>query len=427
MGGIIGRIIADRESMFRGQSRGAALSASLHDYRWLVSEAAEHWLAIASQELAGSRGTSVSLLGRLRKELGAERAHLVVMQIELRHRAREKFSSADRMFFCRKGLEQATDEQLALYKAGRFPADTALADLCCGIGGDIIGLVRRGTVTGVDLEPAMALLAGVNAAAHGANSARCQTLQADAAGFPVESMHAWHCDPDRRPQGRRTTRVELYQPPLAILERKLIENRNAAIKLAPAAEAPPDWREAAELEWLGSRGECRQQVAWFGALARHRGKHSATIVGSGGTSRSVVGAPDESISVAQNLERYLYEPHAAVLAANLSGSLCREYVLAIVSAGGGYLTGSRLIDDPALSVFEINDVLPLDRRRLRAYCREHRIGRLEVKKRGVKIDPARLRREIVGAGEREATLIVTPCAGQLRAIMARRIIRPQAP
>ena len=62
------------------------------------------------------------------------------------------------------------------------------------------------------------------------------------------------------------------------------------LKLAPAADAPPHWSEAAELCWLGSRGECRQQVAWFGTLAFHRGLHSATVVDAPGGARTIVGS-----------------------------------------------------------------------------------------------------------------------------------------
>jgi len=116
---------------------------ALEDYRWLVSDAAKPWLVRVRDELVDARGPTVALLSRLRKDLSTDRAHLVVEQCELRERAREKFSLAERMFFTRKGLEQATDEQVAAVKAARFPAG-AVADLCCGIGGssDRCKLVR---------------------------------------------------------------------------------------------------------------------------------------------------------------------------------------------------------------------------------------------------------------------------------------------
>jgi hypothetical protein len=57
----------------------------------------------------------------LRRDLGTARTHLVIAQIQLRRRAKAKFSQAERMFFTRQLLEQATDEQISTYKATRFP------------------------------------------------------------------------------------------------------------------------------------------------------------------------------------------------------------------------------------------------------------------------------------------------------------------
>jgi hypothetical protein len=398
---------------------------TLDDCRWLVSDAAMPWLARVRDQLADSHGPTAALLSRLRNDLSPERAHLVVEQVELRRRAREKFALADRMFFTRKGLEQATDEQVAAVKAARFPTG-AVADLCCGIGGDTVALARLTTtriaseeLTAVELDPFVAVLAAANLRMHGCGNVF--VVSADAATFPVTDCAAWHIDPDRRAEGRRTSRVELYAPSLDALERLLTQNINAAIKLAPAAEAPSDWREAAELSWLGSRGECRQQVAWFGSLARQAGQRSATIVDARGGERTVVGQPDEPIPIACVVGRYLYEPHAAVLAAKLAGALCRDHSLAAVSSGIAYLTSDDLIDEPACEAFEIRDVLPLDQKLLRAYFRERHIGRLEVKKRGVDIDPEKLRKAVIGAGNGEATLVVSRVQGAVQAIVARRI------
>jgi hypothetical protein len=390
------------------------------DYRWLVSDAAVPWLARAANELAGSAATP-AMLARLRRELSVARAHLIVEQIELRERARDKFSLAGQMFFSRKGLEQATDEQIAAVKAVRFPAGAPSADLCCGIGGDLIALTRRAPTCGIERDPFVAMLAEANLRA---NAGQAAVRSADASTFAVGDFAAWHIDPDRRPAGKRTTKIDLYEPSLESLDRLLAINLSAAIKLAPAADAPKRWRESAELCWLGSRRECRQQVAWFGSLARHPGRHSATVVDARGGEWMIVGSPEDPIPVAQKLGRYLYEPHAAVLAAKLTGALSKRAALSAISAGIAYLTDERLIDEPALAAFEIVDLLPLDQKQLKAYCREHRLGRLEVKKRGVVIDPERLRKQVVSQGEESATLFVTPIRGQVRTIVARRVSPP---
>jgi hypothetical protein len=401
---------------------------ALDNYRWLVSDATA-WLAVVRHELAGggspstSRGrvaASARLVERLRRELPPARAHLVVEQIELRQRAREKFRLADRMYFTPKGLEQATDDALAAYKAARFPANEPIVDLCCGIGGDLMALAQRGRAVGVDSDPMVAVLADANAKLLEPPAA---TVVTDDAINMAPHEGAWHCDPDRRADGRRTTTAEAFQPSLESLNTLLARNANAAIKLAPATEAPDEWAKRGELEWLGSRGECRQQVAWFGGLARHSGQRVATIV-ERGVVRTIVGRANEPLAVAPRLGGYVYEPHAAILAARLTGSMARDLGLEAIAAGVAYLTGDRPVDDAALEPFSIRDVLPLDRKQLKAYCREWGLSQLEIKKRGVELDPAQLRKEIAPRrGGGHATIIVCPVGGRMRALFVNRLRR----
>jgi hypothetical protein len=77
-----------------------------------------------------------------------------------------------------------------------------------------------------------------------------------------------------------------------------------------------------------------------------------------------------------------------------------------------------------LEAFEVLEVLPLDQKQLRAWCRDRRIGRLVIKKRGVNVDPNKLWKAIVGQGDEEALLIVTPLGGHARAVVARRVSPP---
>ena len=179
------------------------------------------------------------------------------------------------MFFTPLGLEQATDEFVAAYKASRFPPAQAVADLCCGLGGDLLALAARGAATGVDRDPVTALLAEANA------PASAPILVADATAVDLRGCSAWHIDPDRRPTGRRTTRVELHEPGPEVIDRLRAARPEGAVKLAPAATLPEAWPQEAELEWIGRATECRQLVCWFGALAGEPGRRRATIVDHG--------------------------------------------------------------------------------------------------------------------------------------------------
>ena len=74
-------------------------------------------------------------------------------QTALRSKAESKFSNAQRMYFTRAGLEQASSERMARHHARRYAAFDRIADLCTGIGGDLIGLAAERAVLAVDSDP----------------------------------------------------------------------------------------------------------------------------------------------------------------------------------------------------------------------------------------------------------------------------------
>jgi hypothetical protein len=387
-------------------------SVALDDYRWLVGPQA----ATALADAAGRRDW-LAIAKKLRKTLGPTRARLVLEQTELRQRAAEKFRDCQRMFFERTALAQATDQWVACYKASRFPQNAPVADLCSGLGGDLLGLAARGPAVAVERDPVKALLADANQR-RVAPAAGAEVRLADATRINVDQFAAWHIDPDRRPHGRRTTRLELHEPNLRAIDGLLARNPNAAIKLAPASVAPDRWAQMAELEWISRAGQCRQLVAWFGMLSRAPGQRAATIVAPDGRwSRRITGRPGVEAPLS-SVGAWIFEPDPAVIAADLVGHVAQELCLGRVAEQVAYLTGDRLIEDRALRAYQVLEVLPFDLRRLKALLRRRSIGRLVVKKRGIADDPEKLRRQLRSRGDNEATLIVTRRGQQAVAILA---------
>ncbi len=433
----------------------------LADFQWLIGvEAAE-----LAAELTTNAVPLHTAVGRLRDRLSPVRTHLLLELIESRRRAAAKFTAADRMFFTPLGLEQATDEWVAAYKAERLADQGPVTDLCCGIGGDLLALAQHSPVIGVDLNPTMAHLAAANAQAvlPPEITKNVSFHIGDVESFDLHNVSAWHIDPDRRPTGRRTTSLDWSSPNLATLERMLAAAPNAAIKLAPAAEVPAEWVDRCELEWISRDRECRQLIAWYGGLAQSPGQHRATVLSNatrnlepipepsgtvpifprplGNTSRgkmglspsprpfwdrpsaprTITGTPNERLIIAPKIDRYVFDPDPAIMAARLKGALAAEHNLSAITAGPTYLTGPQPITDAALACFEVLDVLPLRTRSLSDYLREHNIGRLEIKTRGVEIDPQRLRHDLKLRGEESATLLLTAIGRRQLAIIARRV------
>jgi hypothetical protein len=393
--------------------------AELADYEWLTGPETAEILT----DLADRNEPLPLAANRLRHVVSAVRAHLLLEQVELRRRAAAKFARAAEMFFTRLGLEQATDEWVARYKARRFPSGGSTADLCCGIGGDLLALSVDRTACGVDRDPIVAHFATANARIHAA-TAKVEAL--DLVDFNLSNFGAWHIDPDRRPSGKRTASLDWSSPSRAVVDSLIAAVSCAAIKLAPAAEVPHEWSNQCEREWISRDRQCRQLVAWFGELAKAPGQCRATVLAVDGQPlRSVVGQPRQSLPVAGKLGRYLYEPDPAILAAKLTGALAAELNLAAVTSGIPYLTADAAIEDSAIACFEVDEVLPLQVKQLAKHFRSRNIGQLEIKKRGVDHDPQTMRKQLHLQGDQAATLLLTKLADKHVAILARRV--PQGP
>jgi hypothetical protein len=394
-------------------------SAHLDNYRWLISEEAQPWL----DRDADSAASPLRLIAEFRQHLSAGQVHLLMQQMELRRRALKtgKFPDARRMFFTPRLLEQATSHAVASYKAQRFTPNRHIADLCCGIGGDLLAIAERCFATGIDRDCVATTLAAANCNALGC--ARATVATGDVSDFPIQECAAWHIDPDRRARGHRTTRLEYYEPNLERIQQLLSRAGSAAIKLAPAAQVPQGWADDAELEWIGEDRECKQQVAWFGELARHPGMRAATILhGLGTPPATVVGQPnDDAVPRATTVGGYVYEPHATVLAAGLVNVLAGRHGLKSVSPDLGYLTGDTRIVVSAAAAFEVAEVLPLDTKRVKAALRRFQAGRLEIKKRGIEIEPQKLRRQLRVPGDQKRILLLTRFCDRSIAIVAQRV------
>ena len=290
-----------------------------------------------------SRSTSPPT--RLRKSQSAARAHLLLEQVELRQRAAAKFDRAAAMFFTRLGLEQATDQWVAAYKARRFAAFAEkgpMADLCCGIGGDLLALAAVGQTSGVDRDPVSACFAAANArvAGVGASELSLRTCEIDV--LDAGDFAAWHIDPDRRPAGKRTTALEWSSPSLDVIERLLADFATCRDQARPGGRCRrPTGPTAANSNGSAATGNAAN---WSRGMANWRkfpASRRATVLSIDGCCRyESVGMASRAVEVTRaDVDQFLFEPDPAVLAAHLAGALAAEHGLSAVSAGIAYLTG----------------------------------------------------------------------------------------
>ncbi|GAA1685505.1 class I SAM-dependent methyltransferase [Glycomyces endophyticus] len=319
---------------------------------------------------------------------------------DLRRHARTKFGDrADRLYFTRAGLEQATRWPVAVRRAARFAAAAdRVADLCCGLGTEALAFAEAGLeVAAVDMSEETAAYARANAAAAGL---RVDVRVGDAMAFPVSG--AAFADPARRSGAGRNFNPADYSPPLDDLLRHLSGARFAAVKLGPGIGH--DWiPDGAEAEWVSVDRDVVEACLWLGEAAQVKRRASLCKAGEW---HELTGSGEERAEVGEVAD-YLYEPDGAVIRAGLVAELAERLNAHTASEQIAFLYGDGLIETPFARAWKVEAVWPLHPKKLKALLADRGIGRLTIKQRGTGIDPAALRKQLKLKGDAEATLVAT--------------------
>ncbi|PSL03277.1 hypothetical protein CLV30_108189 [Haloactinopolyspora alba] len=358
---------------------------------------------------------------RLRRDHPPELVAAALTQARLRARAADKFDAGDaaRMLFTVDGYEQATRAAVAGHRAARMAATlgagAAVADLCCGIGGDLIATARAGLdVTGVDDDPVTAAVAGANVAALGLERT-ARVVEADVTTVDRSPFAAVLCDPSRRGGRGRTFDPDAYTPPWAFVRTLL--SGTACVKVAPGIphERVP---AAVEAEWVSDRGELKEAALWAGDLSGSGVTRRATLLPGGDT---LTDADDPGPAEPRPPGRYLYEPDPSVIRAGLVTAVAGLVDGWQLDRTIAYVSADRPAPTPFARGYEITDTLPYDVKVLRRYVREHGIGVVTVKKRGVDVVPEKLRAAVRPRGDGVVTFVVTRVAGRAGVLVARPV------
>lgn len=388
---------------------------------FVVSQKGQEALENLQRDFAKiSAADEIKIISRLRKELSMQEAAAVMEVAKARQRAVEsgKFSQAEHMFFTREALEQSSGEAISLYRAERFkralPADSLVADFCCGIGGDTTGLLQYFRVDGYDLDEGRLCLATANASvySHGDKfTALCQ----DVTSVDASKYQGAFFDPARRDaQGKRIYDPQKYGPPLSTVLKWLpdLPGQALGVKISPGIDYETLADYDCEIEIISQDGDVKEAVLWFGTL-RSQGKprHRATLLISSysnapgysnshcnsnapGNSKLAIITYDDAAEVpplpVDDLGKYIHEPDGAIIRAGLVELLGPQLNAHKIDEDIAYLTGDTPSTSPSTKSFEVLDHLPFSLKQLKERLVKLGCQSVTVKKRGSPITPEEL-------------------------------------
>ena len=407
----------------------------------------------------------------LRDRYPADLVAAALTQQALRTAAREKFSLADEMFFTRDGLEQASGEQAARHSARRFAGLALVADLCCGIGGDLTALARGAQqVLAVDADFDNLQFATRNAAVYGASGA-VSPVCGDVRDLRLAGIPAAFIDPARRDGGHRL-RPGDSRPPLSWCVALADQVPRLCIKAAPGLAhtlVPAGW----ELEFVALGRSLKEALLWspgFATTARRAtvlpveplahsadaagrtpdtgqgldfrqqpvvgdvmeqtpdGRDSAYLTSDAG--HSAGRTPDtgqgldfrQQPDVGHTLEagtgavprvpvsapgEYLLDPNPAVTRAGLVAELAHELGAWQLDPMIAFLSLDRPASTPFARTLRVIASLPWREREVARKLRELGIGAADIRRRGLAGDVQQIHRRLGLKGDKSAVIVLT--------------------
>jgi hypothetical protein len=389
----------------------------------LATEQGREALELAARQPDPS---SLAAATALRSRFPPELAAAALTQVELRRAARAKLGErADTLLLTRAGLEQASRSAVAVQHASRFVAAgmSRVVDLGCGIGADALALLDAGLEdVAVEADPDTAAVAQANL------GDRATVLVGDAVELAPALLGPGtgaYADPARRTGRGRSWRTEDLSPPWSFVETLLAGGRGTRDRLVGVKLGPglphrliPDGVEA---EWVSESGDTVEVGLWSGAGTIPDGRAARLL-------------PDRDVLIEY---RMLVDRAAPALPVGAVGSVIYEPDGAVIRAGGipqlgaeldarllhpeiAYVTADHRRSTPYATAFEVLEVLPYTEQGLRRWARDRQLGTLEIKKRGLDLDPAELRKRLRLRGRGAATVILSrTVSGAVLAVVRR--------
>jgi THUMP domain-like/RNA cap guanine-N2 methyltransferase len=410
-----------------GAARARALTDGLAQVTALLSAEGQELLArVTAARAAGE--PPLALASRLRRDYPAELVAAATAQDELRRAAAAKFSRAGQMLFTRPGLEQASSETAARHRARRLAGATAgrLADLACGIGGDLIALAAGREVLAVDRDAVPLRMAAHNAGVYDV-AAGVVTCEGDVRDVSLDGIGAVFADPARRlagVAGSRRLRPGDSEPPLAWCFALIARVAAVAVKAAPGLPAgivPAGW----ETEFVADGRDLKEAVLWSPALATAPSR--ATILPAGHTLLPEPGEEPRQQPGERPGERagerlgedaaadvliappgeFLFDPNPAVTRAGLVETLARQLGAWKIDPRIAFLSCGTAQRTPFARTLHVVESAPWNEKDFARRLRALGIGTADLRRRGLAGDVDQIRRRLKLAGPHRATLVLT--------------------
>ena len=366
------------------------------------------------------------------KGLSEPEIERLLEEVHLRVKGKKKFPRAHQMKFNRDGLAQASSKYVAEYRTWKMRQQLGEVhkslDIGSGIGGDTIAMALRWKVLSVERNVVSMEMLKHNVQVY--NVVKnvdfilgdiLQLLDDIEFQKKLEDLDCIFFDPSRRSEGKRTVKIEEYEPPLSLVEKLKDFSQNICVKIAPGVDLSRIEYDC-DIEVISYKGEVKEVVLWFGKFKTSLDKKVILAT-----------KLPEKITWIQKSKRYnvpvseprdfIYEPDPAFIKAHLISDIAEKYDLSQLHKKTAYLTGDSFIDIPILKCYHVLTYESLDYSSINKTLTTLNIGSVDLKAPGISVDLKRIQKSIRGNGRKKGLLILTKVLNKPSAIICEYTIK----
>ncbi|MEA2097227.1 MAG: methyltransferase domain-containing protein [Candidatus Cloacimonadota bacterium] len=324
----------------------------------------------------------------------------MLSQIKIQKKNLSKMPISNELLFTEQGAQQASSWKLAKYHATKFKAFIKVADLCCGIGVDLINIAKgKEQIYAIDLDADILKIAKYNCKSQNLNNIKFISGKAEEFNQRVDAIFI---DPDRRPGSNRRIAPEEYSPPFSeIMELRNI-CPNIAVKLSPAIDykrlnLPID----STLEFVSENGTLKEILLCMGKLSTENCERKAVLLPTNLTLQN-----SNVKSKITEIQKYLFEPDPAIIRAGLVQELGSKIGYNLIDSKLALLTGSQIVQSDFGKIYEVKTIMKFDLKKVRKYVRKNEIGELIIKTRGFPESVEKFRKKIKLKGNNSVVMFI---------------------
>lgn len=351
-------------------------------------------------------------------------------------------------------LEQSTAQDIGRWKANLWTAviegdagSATVHDLCCGMGGDSFFIPASFKIVGVDLDENRLAMYSHNMEVLGKPAS---TLRADVR--EVAGATFFTIDPARRAlEGENQRDLRNLTPTLEEVVEISKHYQGGMVKLPPGYP-PAEIPDGTEILYLGGHSDCRECLVLFGSLAKNPDTVRAVMVGKDGNALAEWSRPrDRSLETLDedlqekldrndslegkdrtyrtstsrsdlpigDIAKFISEPAPILIRSHLfnAAALSCDPQAHLISEGIAYVASDLPLLTPGFTCYEIVAHSEISTGAVRSMLKEHDIGKLTLKLRGVHLDPDAEIKRLKPKGKNSAILFYTRKTGKKIALL----------